>query len=73
MGFCLYVDDEEGKFVLSEYGEFKSDVICFEYKIDYDLVGLENGNWLVKMVLDKLLIVYLLCIGGEWCCIIFNN
>lgn len=60
MGLCLYVEDEEVKLVLSEYGEFKSEVICLKYKVDYELVGFENGNCLVKIILEKFLILYLL-------------
>ena len=59
--------------MLSEYGELKSDVIRLKYKTDHDLAGLENGNRLVKMVLDKPSIAYSLRIGGEWCRIIPNN
>jgi len=44
--------------VLSEYGELKSDVIRLKYKTDHDLAGLENGNRLMKMVLDKPSIPY---------------
>ena len=73
LGLRSYVDDEEVKSVLSEYGELKSDVIRLKYKSDHDLAGLENGNRLVKMVLDKPSIPYSLRIGGEWCRIIHNN
>ena len=73
LGLRSYVDDEEVKSVLSEYGELKSDVIRLKYKTDHDLAGLENGNRLVKMVLDKPSIPYSLRIGGEWCRIIPNN
>ena len=73
LGLRSYVDDEEVKSVLSEYGELKSDVIRLKYKTDHDLAGLENGNRLVKMVLDKPSIPYSLRIGGEWCRIIHNN
>ena len=80
MGLRFYVEDEEVKTVLSEYGELKSEVIHLKYKADHDLAGLENGNRLVKMVLDKPTIPYSLCkyggvvrIGGEWCRVIHNN
>ena len=73
LGLRSYVDDAEVKSVLSEYGELKSDVIRLKYKTDHDLAGLENGNRLVKMVLDKPSIPYSLRIGGEWCRIIHNN
>lgn len=72
LGLRSYVDDEV-KAVLSEYGELKSDVIRLKYKTDHDLAGLENGNRLVKMVLEKPSIPYSLRIGGEWCRIIHNN
>ena len=39
-----YVDDEEVKSVLSEYGELKSDVIRLKCKTDHDLAALENDN-----------------------------
>ena len=73
LGLRSYVDDEDVKSVLSEYGELKSDVIRLKYKTDHQLAGLENGNRLVKMVLDKPSIPYSLRIGGEWCRIIHNN
>ena len=73
LGLRLYVDDEEVKSVLSEYGELKSNVICLKFKTDHDLAGLENGNRLVKMVLDKPSIPYSLRIGGERCRIVHNN
>ena len=73
LGLRLYVDDEEVKSVLSEYGELKSNVIRLKFKTDHDLAGLENGNRLVKMVLDKPSIPYSLRIGGEWCRIVHNN
>ena len=68
-----YVEDEEVKSVLSEYGELKSEVIRLKYKADHDLAGLENGNRLAKMVLEKPTVPYSLRIGGEWCRVIQNN
>ena len=50
LGLHSYVDDEEVKSVLSEYGELKTNVIRLKYKTDHDLAGLENGNRLVKMM-----------------------
>ena len=73
MGLRSYVEDEEVKSALSEYGELKSEVIRLKYKADHELAGFENGNRLVKMVLDKPSIPYSLRIGGEWCRIIHNN
>lgn len=73
MGLRSYVEDDEVKLVLSEYGELKSEVIRLKYKADHDLAGLENGNRLVKMVLDKPSIPYSIRIGGEWCRVIHNN
>ena len=73
MGLRSYVEDEEVKSVLSEYGDLKSEVIRLKYKADHDLAGLENGNRLIKMVLDKPSIPYSLRIGGEWCRVIHNN
>ena len=73
MGLRSYIEDEELKAVLSEYGDLKSEVIRLKYKADHELAGLENGNRLVKMVLDKPSIPYSLRIGGEWCRVIHNN
>ena len=73
MGLRSYVQDDEVKSVLSEYGDLKSEVIRLKYKADHDLAGLENGNRLIKMVLDKPSIPYSLRIGGEWCRVIHNN
>lgn len=73
MGLRSYVEDEEVKSALGEYGELKSEVIRLKYKADHELAGLENGNRLVKMILDKPSIPYSLRIGGEWCRIIHNN
>ena len=73
MGLRSYVEDEEVKSVLSEYGDLKSEVIRLKYKADHELAGLENGNRLIKMVLDKPSIPYSLRIGGEWCHVIHNN
>ena len=53
MGLRSYIDDEDVKQVLSGYGELRSEVIRLKYKSDHDLAGLENGNRLVKMVLEK--------------------
>ena len=73
MGLRSYVEDEEVKYTLGEYGELKSEVIGLKYKADHEVAGLENGNPLVKMILDKPSIRYSLRIGGEWCRIIHNN
>ena len=73
MGLRSYIEDEEVKSALSEYGDLKSEVIRLKYKADHELAGLENGNRLVKMVLDKPSIPYSLRIGGEWCRVIHNN
>ena len=73
MGLRSYVDDQEVKSALSEYGELKSEVIRLKYKTDHELAGMENGNRLVKMILEKPTIPYSLRIDGEWCRIIHNN
>ena len=73
MGLRSYIEDEEVKSVLSEYGDLKSEVIRLKYKADHELAGLENGNRLVKIVPDKPSIPYSLRIGGEWCRVIHNN
>lgn len=73
MGLRSYVEDQEVKSALSAYGELKSDVIHLKYKTDHELAGMENGNRLVKMILDKPTIPYSLRISGEWCRIIHNN
>ena len=73
LGLRSYIHDDEVKFALMEYGVLKSDVIRLKYKADHDLAGMENGNRLVKMVLDKPSLPYSMRIGGEWCRIIHNN
>ena len=73
MGLRSYVEDEEVKSVLREYGELKSEVIRLKYKADHELAGFENGKRLVKIILEKPSIPYSLRIGGEWCRIIHNN
>lgn len=73
MGLRSYIEDEDVKNVLSDYGELKSEIIRLKYKADHELAGLQNGNRLVKMVLEKPSIPYSLRIGGEWCRIIQNN
>ena len=73
MGLRSYVEDEEVKFFLSEQGELKSEVIRLKYRADYELAGFDNGNRLVKIILEKPSIPYSLRIGGEWCRIIHNN
>lgn len=66
MNLILYIEDKDVKEVLSGYGKFKSKIIRFKYKFDYDFVGLVNGKRLVKRVLEKKFILYLLRIVGEW-------
>ena len=73
MGLRSYVEDEEVKSVLSECGEIKSEVIRLKFKVDHELAGLENGNRLVKIILEIPSIPYSLRIGGDWCRIIHNN
>ena len=73
MGLRSYIEDEELKSVLSEYDDLKSEVIRLKYRADHELAGLENGNRLVKIVLDKPSILYSLHIGGEWCRVNHNN
>ena len=73
LGLRSYVDDDEVKLALTEYGVVKSDVIRLKYNADHDLAGMENGNRLVKMILDKPSLPYSMRIGGEWCRIIHNN
>ena len=68
-----YIEDDEIKKVLNQYGEVKGDVIRLKYKADHAFAGLENGNRLVKMVLEKRSIPYSLRIGGEWCRVIHND
>lgn len=73
MGLRSYVEDEEVKSVLSECGEIKSEVIRLKFKVDHELAGLENGNRLVKIILEIPSIPYSLRTGGDWCRIIHNN
>ena len=67
------IEDDEIKKVLSQYGEVKGDVIRLKYKADHAFAGLENGNRLIKMVLETRSIRYLLRIGGEWCRVIHSD
>lgn len=73
MGLRSYIEDEEIRKVLSQYGEIKGDVIRLKYRADHELAGLENGNRLVRMSLTEKSIPYSLRIGGEWCRIIHSN
>ena len=73
MGLRSYIEDDDFIATLSDYGEVKSDVIRLKYKADHELAGLQNGNRLVKMVLEKHSIPYSVNIAGEWCRIIHNN
>ena len=40
MGLRSYIEDEEPKSVLSEYGDLKSEVIRLKYRADHELAGL---------------------------------
>ena len=74
MGLRSYdIEDDDLIATLSDYGEVKSDVIRLKYKGDHELAGLQNGNRLVKMVLEKPSIPHSVKIAGEWCRIIHNN
>ena len=73
MNLRSYIEDDEIKKVLNQYGEVKGDVIRLRYKADRAFAGLENGNRLIKMVLEKRSIPYSLRIGGEWCRVIHND
>jgi len=68
-----YIEDDEFKKVLSQYGEIKREVIRLKYKVDLAFAGLENGNRLVKVLLEKKTIPYLLRIGDEWCRVIHKD
>ncbi len=73
MGLRSYIDDEDVKEALNQYGEIKGEVVRLKYKADHELAGLQNGNRLVKMCLSKKSIPYSLRIGGEWCRVIHND
>lgn len=73
LGLCSHIKDSEVEECLSQYGEIKSSVTHLKYKADHDLAGIENGNWLIKMVLTARSIPYSITIGGEWCRVIYNN
>lgn len=73
MGLRAYVEDKALIEALVPYGDIKGEVIRLKYKADHDLAGLENGNRLVRMILNKPSIPYSLKIGDEWCRIIHNN
>ena len=62
-----YIEDDEFKKVLSQYGEIKREVIRLKYKVDLAFAGLENGKSLVKVLLEKKTITYLFRIGDDWC------
>ena len=73
MGLRDYVEDKALIEALVPYRDIKGEVIRLKYKADHDLAGLENGNRLVRMILNKPSIPYSLKIGNEWCRIIHNN
>ena len=73
MGLRACIEDKKVVETLSRYGEIKSPVIRLKYKIGHDLAGLENGNRLVKIVLNQPSIPYSLKIDGEWCRIIHSS
>ena len=73
MGLRAYVEVKALIKALVPYGDNKGEVIRLKYKADHDLAGLENGNRLVRMILNKPSIHYSLKIGDEWCRIIHNN
>lgn len=73
MGIKVYISDEEVRAKLQQCGEIKGQVIRLKYKLDHELVGLENANRSVRMVLHSPSIPYSLQIGGEWCRSIHNH
>ena len=73
MGLRAYIEDEKVVEILGRYGEIKSPVLRLKYKTGHDLAGLENGNRLVKMVLNQPSIPYSLKIDSEWCRIIHSG
>lgn len=73
MGLRAYVEDKALIKALVPYGDIKGEVIRLKYKADHDLAGLQNGNRLVHMILNKPSIHYSLKTGNEWCRIIHNN
>ena len=73
IGLRSCIDDSDVNDVLSQYEEIKGEFIRLKYKADHDLAGVENGNRLVMMLLEKKSIPYSLRIGGEWCRVIHNN
>ena len=70
MGLRAYVEDKALIKALVPYGDNKGEVIRLKYEADHELAGLENGNRLVRMILNKPSIHYSLKIGDEWCRII---
>ena len=62
-----YIEDDEFKKVLSQYGEIKREVIRLKYKVDLAFAGL------VKVLLKNKTIPYLLRIGDEWCRLIHKD
>ena len=53
MGLPAYVPNFEVETSLEEYGEVTDEIIKLKYKKDHPLAGLENGNRLVRMYLNK--------------------
>ena len=73
MGLRAYIEDDAIINELKKYGDIKSEVIRLKYKTRNDLVGIENGNRLVRMVLTAASIPYSIKIDREWCRIIHSN
>lgn len=72
---CLpaYVHYAKVENALAEYGDVTNEIIRLKYKKDHPLAGLENGNWLVRIILCKPSIPNSLKIDGHWCRIIHNQ
>ena len=73
MGLRAYIEDNEITSVLEKYGEIKGPIVRLKYKAGHELAGLENGNRLVKIVLNQPSIPYSLKIDGEWCRVIHSG
>lgn len=73
MGLRAYIEDKEIVSVLEKYGEIRGPVTRLKYKSEHELAGLENGNRLVRIVLNQPSIPYSLKIDGEWCRVIHSG
>lgn len=68
-----YIEDDEFKKVLSQYGEIKREVIRLKYKADLAFCGFRKWKSFSQGALEKKTIPYSLRIGDDWCRIIHKD